>query len=264
MSTELFLEDPAVVFALPRESMAFRHEFRPQQRFPGAPCWAHFCGPEWLTVLVMHAGMGKARIARAGAWLLGKPAFGNLPYRPKAVLMAGYAGGLRDGLKVGDVILATEIVDAKGNIHSATWPTRPLDGQWDPPLQRGRLVTVDKIVSTTQEKRDLGQRHDALAVDMESAVLARLCAAEAVPFGCVRVISDSVDTPLPPRLVSLITGDRISIPRTILTMLRHPTVCTDFWRLAKQTRHASQQLGKALGELLTLALPWSDELEQGS
>ena len=62
--TDLLVEDPCVVFALPRESMTFRREFRPQQRFPGAPCWAKFCGPAWLTVLVLHAGMGKKRIAQ--------------------------------------------------------------------------------------------------------------------------------------------------------------------------------------------------------
>src|SRR4051812_20555416 len=84
--TEPQLDDPCVVFALPRESMTFRREFRPQQRSPGAPCWALFWGPAWLTVLVLHAGRGTSRIGRVGEWLLGAPRFGNLPYRPRLVL----------------------------------------------------------------------------------------------------------------------------------------------------------------------------------
>ncbi len=255
------LDDPCIVFALPRESMAFRREFRPQQRFSGAPCWARFCGPDWLTVLVLHAGMGKRRIARAGEWLLSEPVFGNLPYRPKLVLMAGYAGGLRDGLAVGDVILATEIVDDAGTVWPTTWPERPLQGEWRPPLHHGRLLTVDQFICTPDEKRALGLRHDALAVDMESAVLARLCAARSVPFGCVRVLSDDADTPLSPQLARLFAGERLSPLRVMLALLRRPVLVAEFWKLARHTRLASEHLSQALGELLTLTLPWSEELE---
>jgi hypothetical protein len=31
------------------------------------------------------------------------------------------------------------------------------------------------------------------------------------------------------------------------------------WRLARQTRHAAGQLALALGDLLTLTLPWTAE-----
>jgi nucleoside phosphorylase len=258
--TDPHLDDPCIVFALPRESMIFRKEFRPQQRFPGAPCWARFCGPAWLTVLVMHAGIGTKRMAQIGEWLLGAPAFGNLAYRPKTVIMAGYAGGLREGLGIADVILATEICDAEGNVWPATWPERPLQGEWRPPLHRGRLLTVNQMIATPQEKRQFGERHDALAVDMESAVLARLCASRGVPFGCVRVLSDTVDMGLSPDLARLFAGEKLSITRVLLALLRRPSLTAEFRRLARYTRQASDNLAKALGELLTLTLPWSDEL----
>ena len=45
LGTEVVFDDPCVVFALGREAKAFRREFRAQQRFAGAPCWARFCGP---------------------------------------------------------------------------------------------------------------------------------------------------------------------------------------------------------------------------
>jgi hypothetical protein len=63
--SDLVFEDPCVVFALGREAGPFLKEFRPHQRFPGAPCWASFTGPAWLTVLVLQTGMGEAAAARA-------------------------------------------------------------------------------------------------------------------------------------------------------------------------------------------------------
>src|SRR5437870_4664894 len=105
-----------------RESRAFLQEFRPQQRFPGAPCWARFSGPSWLTVLVLETGVGPASTSRAADWLLSKPVLGNVPYEPRLVLSAGFAGSLQKEWHVGDVILATEVVDLDNKHWPATWP----------------------------------------------------------------------------------------------------------------------------------------------
>src|SRR5438034_11802836 len=86
---ELTFDDPCVLFALRREARAFYREFRPQQTFPGAPCRARFCGPPWLTVLVLETGLGAGRVEQALAWLLGNPVLESVPYSPKLVLSAG-------------------------------------------------------------------------------------------------------------------------------------------------------------------------------
>ena len=196
--TELLFDDPCILFALARESQAFRREFRPHQRFPGAPCRARFCGPAWLTVLVVETGMGPRRMAAALDWLLGKPLLGNVAYRPKLVLSAGYSGALQADYRVGDVLLATEVADLDGNRWPATWPGALPGGDWQPPLHRGRLLAVSRLVATAEEKRALGQQHEAVGVDMETAVVARACSQQGVPFGCVRAISDEMgDAPVP-------------------------------------------------------------------
>src|SRR5947209_6396194 len=105
--TDVCLTDPLVLFALRREAAAFLREFEPQQRFPVAPCRARFAGPEWLTVLVLETGVGAAAAEAALRWALGAPRFGNLPYRPKLVLAAGFAGALAPDLRVGDLVLAS-------------------------------------------------------------------------------------------------------------------------------------------------------------
>src|SRR5205807_9061319 len=111
-------------------------EFRPQQRFPGAPCWARFCGPSWLTVLVLETGLGPLPTEKALNWLFRPPAFGNLPYRPKVILSAGFSGALQPNLRVGDIVLATDVKDAQGNVWAASWPEALPAGDWQLALQR--------------------------------------------------------------------------------------------------------------------------------
>jgi hypothetical protein len=243
-----------------RESAAFYREFRPQQRFPGAPCRARFCGPTWLTVLVLETGVGADRTERAMAWLLGQPLFGSLSYRPKLVLSAGFCGALQAVRAVGDVILATEVADTAGRVWPATWPGGLPAGEWRPPLHRGRLLTVPQLVAATEQKRELGERHQAMAADMEAAVVARSCSQHRVRFGCVRAVSDDVQTGLSPRLVSLLSGGRVSPLRLAAALAREPRLAGELWRLARHTRFAADRLALALGELLTLTLPWGRDL----
>ena len=104
----------------------------------------------------------------------------------------------------------------------------------------------------------MGERHDALAADMETAAVARLCHKQGVPFGCLRAISDDWDTPLSPRLVGLLKGGRVAPLRLAGALARQPSLAGELWRLARQTRTAARRLALALGEVLTLTLPWAE------
>ncbi|MFL5243464.1 MAG: hypothetical protein ACJ8FY_15270 [Gemmataceae bacterium] len=252
--TEITFSDPCVLFALRRESMHFRREFRSHQRFPGAPCWATFCGPSWLTVLVVETGMGADAANRAVDWILSKPLLGNVPYRPKVVLSAGFAGGLDQALKVGDIILASEVCDEGGRCWPATWPEIMPPGKWEPFLHRGRLLTLSNLATTAKQKHELAQTHNAVAVDMEAAFIARACNKSNIPFGCLRAITDTADTGLSTSLADLLVGGRVSWHRFLLAMVRLPKLIREVRRLAKDSNLAADRLGKALGELLTLTI----------
>jgi adenosylhomocysteine nucleosidase len=125
---------------------------------------------------------------------------------------------------------------------------------------RGRLLCVSELVGKPADKKALGARHDAVAVDMESAAIARLCSKHEVPFGCVRAISDHADTELSRDVAELIWEGRVSPWRLTKALVRSPGLVRELWGLAKQTRFAAQQLATALGELLTLTLPGGAEL----
>jgi adenosylhomocysteine nucleosidase len=187
---------------------------------------------------------------------LARPTFERLPYEPSVILFAGFAGALAEELRIGDIVLADEVIDEQGHTWRTTWPGELPQERWVPPLRRGRLLSVDRLITTAEEKRHLFQQHRACAVDMESAAFARRCFQAGVPFGCVRAISDEASTALSANLASLLSGGTASPMRVLKTLGRHPGMLPEMIRLARDTRHAAEQLGLALGELLTLTLPW--------
>ena len=254
----LHIDDPCILFALERERGPFCREFRPNQAFDGAPCWARFCGPAWLSVLVIETGMGEVNVARALDWLLAGPKFGGVPYEPSLLIFAGFAGALAETLHIGDIVLADEIADEAGNRWRTTWPAQPLQDDWTPPLHRGRLVSVGHLIGSAPEKHRLGKHHQAIAVDMESAVFAERCISAGLPFACIRAISDEVDTPLSPALTTLLSGGSASPWRALKALARRPAMLPELLRLARDTRQAARQLSVSLGELLTLTLPLDD------
>ena len=110
----------------------------------------------------METGVGQARTERPLTWLLGSPKLGNLTYRPKFVVAAGFCGALQDDLRTGDVILATEVVAAAtGECWPTTWPGELPPGRWEPPLHRGRFVTVPTLAATAEQKQKLGNQWHA-------------------------------------------------------------------------------------------------------
>ncbi len=222
---------PCILFALAREASAFYRTFRPGRRFADAPCPARRCGP----ALVLETGVGAQATDRALAWL---------PARPPFVLSAGYCGALQEHLHVGDVVCAREILDPAGHRWPVTWPT---------PTPGGRLLTSPTMAATPEQKRRLGRDHDAAAVDMETARVARWCAERGIPFASVRAVSDAVNTALSPRLAALLSGGRVSPWRVLAGVARQPGLVGELGRLARDTRLASERLAAALRQLLLRA-----------
>jgi len=193
--------------------------------------------------------MGPDAAARAVNWLLNKPTLGANQFRPKLVVSAGFAGALDPSLAVGDVVLATEVSGEDGHIR----PTPPLStSQGMSRFHHGRIVSTSRLANSETQKNDLHQKHQALAVDMESASIARACVEAKVPFACIRAISDSADSSLSPQLAELLTGGRVSPTKVVLALIKSPRLLGEMTRLAKDTRFAAKQLGLALERLLNL------------
>jgi adenosylhomocysteine nucleosidase len=189
---------------------------------------------------MLETGVGAASMAKALSWCLSRPRYCGFPYCPAFVLLVGFSGALQPDQRVGDLIEATEVVDSEGNC----WPTIGLKSFAD--ISAGRLLTMPELIGDPREKQRLGREYQAVAVDMESAVAARLCFQNNVPFACLRVISDDWQTPLSPQLVELLREGRVSIPRLMAKVLSHPRLICELWRLAGQTRSAARTLMEPL------------------
>jgi nucleoside phosphorylase len=246
MPADIAITDPCVVFALRRESMYVRRAYPYQQRFPGAPCRAEFRGAAGQSVLMLETGIGAAAMETALHWCLSEPRFGDVPYRPRLVALLGFSGALQAELRLGDLVLANEIVDESGGRWSAFHP--PLINTSK--IALGNLFTAAELIGDPAEKQRLGRQYEALAVDMESAVAARLCHERAIPFVCLRVVSDDWNTPLSPQLLDLMRRGRVSPFRLAAAVPRHPRLLGELWRLAGQTRQAARKL-LAIGALLS-------------
>jgi adenosylhomocysteine nucleosidase len=258
MATELrsantTLESPCVVFALRRESMYFRRAYPIRMPVLGAPCLAQFRQPHGSDfhrcvhpVMMLETGVGEAAMRTALSWCLSRPrCVAWACYRPPFVLSAGFSGALSPEQRVGDLVLATEVVDEQGH----RWPAMHAFASTDQQITLGHVLTVRNLVSDPGEKQRLGQLYDAVAVDMESAAAARLCQEHDVPFACLRVISDDQNTALSPQLVEPLCQGRVSLPRLAGTVIRRPQLIAELWRLAANTRRASRRL-LAVGTLL--------------
>jgi adenosylhomocysteine nucleosidase len=247
-------DDPCILFALARESSFFRRAYRCHKRFHTALWRAWLCGTAPRAVRVLETGIGAAHMQAALDWVLSQPILDGNRYRPRLIISAGFSGALDEDRRLGDLVLATEMADLEGNRWPTTWPGPLPPGPGLPPLHRGRLLAVSYLVANPEDKRNLSRTHGAVAVDMETATVARLCSTQGVPFGCLRVISDDIRTPLSPRLVTLFSEGRLSPLRVLRALLASPRLAAELWRLARQTRYAARELGKALAELLALTV----------
>lgn len=157
--------------------------------------------------LLVLAGIGKVAAATTTALLLDR-------FDVEAVLFTGVAGGLGEGVAVGDVVVGDKLLqhDMDASPIFPRWEV-PLTGRsrfaadaaWSDRLaagarqaghavHRGLVVSGDRFVSTTAESAALrALLPDALAVEMEGAAVAQVCHDFGRPFAVMRTISDRAD-----------------------------------------------------------------------
>jgi hypothetical protein len=228
----------------------FFRRLRPRRRtLDGSPLLAAFHGDGSRTVLLLETGAGAAAMENALVWLLSGPRIDGIPYRPTVIVSAGFSGAVISGLRVGDLVVAEDVCEGDGVCRPMTWPVVTI------PYRRGRLLTVANIIGSPDEKRRLGERSGAVAVDMETAVAARLCGEAGVPFGCLRAISDDVDASLSESLLALLQGGRVQPARLLAAVLRRPPLIAELIRLSAHTRKAAWELAVGLETLLGSDVP---------
>ncbi len=133
---------------------------------------------------VLVAGIGSARVLGAVRRRLQEA-----PCR--LVISAGFAGATQPGFRLGDLLIASEVLDIRS---SRRWIPARLKN--DGRFSRGRLATVDRPLSAPEEKRRFGALHGAAAVDMETAAVAAAASEAGVPWTALRAVLDPAEVTL--------------------------------------------------------------------
>ena len=175
----------------------------------------HFGRLDGHDVILVRCGIGKVAAATTTAVLLDA-------FDAGALLFTGVAGGLGEGVRVGDIVVASALLQHDMNAE-------PLFPRWEVPLtgrarfdadaawsirlvrashalaaanlhahgatiHHGLVVSGDRFVATRAESDQLrAALPDALAVEMEGAAVAQVCHDFGRPFGVVRTVSDRAD-----------------------------------------------------------------------
>jgi len=143
----------------------------------------------------------------------------------RRILSIGICGALCPELRVGDTIIASEIVHG-GDAY-------PTHGSWSrdlasrlPHAVLAPLAGSDEMAADRETKERLRAGTRASAVDMESHIAARVARERSVPFAAVRVVSDAAHRSLP-------AAARVAM---------RPTGGIDFGAVFRAVRRAPRQL----------------------
>ena len=178
-------------------------------------CKGKLCGKD---VVIAMCGIGKVCAAICVQVMIDI-------YKTDHIINTGVAGGLHHDLEVGDFVIADTLVQydfdltafgyARGYLPCEELLTQKLDKSTPTVFVSdvdivssfmraqkklgkgkaivGRIVSGDAFVCDGQIKRELIERFDASAVEMEGAAIAQAASLSGIPFAVIRAISDLAD-----------------------------------------------------------------------
>ena len=251
----------AVTFALPAESSAFirllkkvkrdgalllgnieRQAPNVEQRTPNTPSPYPLGGGEGDAtasgegkrglVCVLHTGVGATKCAEHVENFLHIK-------KPELLIASGFCGGTNDEINPGDLVIAEnasklELLQKAREILSDAVV--------------GKIHSADRIIDPAADRYAIGREHGAVAVDMETETMARLCAAESIPMLALRVVSDSPAAPFPapPNVLFDIEKQRTDFSQLLSYIARNPVSALTLAEFSKRIAIAKTKLADAL------------------
>lgn len=164
-------------------------------------------------IILAQTGIGKVNAALNCQYIIDT-------FAPDVIINIGVAGGVGEGLQVGDIVIGNSLVQhdfdvsvlgyAKGYMFTGFDKDKPtrfysdksVMEQFKKSLQttvkenkiyEGIIATGDQFVSDKKLKSQINKTFNALAVEMEGAAIAQVATRNQIPFLVTRVISDLAD-----------------------------------------------------------------------
>jgi nucleoside phosphorylase len=156
-----------------------------------------------------------------------------------AICSMGTGGGLEPSLKVADIVVATAVTDGE-----QSWAAKDPNGQ---PCRSGLVYTSRHIARSSLEKANL-YATGAIIVEMEAAGVAKKARELAVPFYCVRAVSDLANETFFIDFEKFLMADgQFDVARLVMQAMTRPlSGVAELLRLQHRTSLAARQLSAYL------------------
>ena len=165
-------------------------------------------------VILAQSGVGKVNAALNTQYIIDT-------FKPDIIINTGVAGGIADGLDVGDIVIGTYLVQhdfdvtvlgyARGYMCTGEDKDKPTKFYCDKELvekfqsslqqnmpakkiHQGVIASGDKFISGKEIKKEINEYFGALAVEMEGCAVAQVTTRNKIPFVLTRAISDLADS----------------------------------------------------------------------
>lgn len=228
-----------VIAALPFEAACF-------SRTPIRPGTYQAVTPD---LYVFFAGMGPDNASHAAQLLIDAEV--------DALMSWGVAGALDPGLVSGDTVLPVQVCDGERQVYpvSQAWHAALKSRLENPRVYaEGTLLSTRDVQHNRQLKSDLHRATQALAVDMESAAVARVAHGANKPFAVVRTIFDTASMRIPASSTNATDQyGHVSVPKLITgliskpaEMLQYPQMIASFVKAKRGLQRVAELCGHEL------------------
>ncbi len=161
-------------------------------------------------VAIVKCGVGKVNAGRTTQILISE-------YSPKYIINTGIAGGVHEDLKVGDIVISTDLIQydfdltalgfPKGYMYTGVDTDKPTKYLANTELSEeirkvldkvkeerkvfmGRILTGDTFISGKEKREELFNEFNGYCCEMEGAAIGQIASANEIPFTVLRIISD--------------------------------------------------------------------------
>ena len=209
-------------------------------------------------VVVVEGGVGREKAEEATRLSIEN-------YRPDYIVCAGFAGGLRQGVKAGDLFVCDRLFSLQGpapfwragsasersmeELDAADDLLDDRDGAQEDYSVCG-CMSVPELASGAQMKSWIGTTFPVGIIDMESYWVSEIAAAHGIRHMIVRSVLDPLDQTLPAFVGKAVDdASKRQWTHAVKYLVTNPTHTPRLMRLAMQTRVARASLGRFLGGL---------------
>ncbi len=249
-----------IFYAFGRELSALKRKFetRAALEVVGLTGFRGKLGAAEVAAIATGIGTDRAReAARRALDILSRDSLSQIDF----AISTGVAGALSEGLLPGDLVVADRLIAPATNLESGRISgvsAGDLDRVKDAlraaaiRFSTGAILTSARPLLTAAEKRRAKSATGAIAVDMESAVLADAAQSRGIPFACVRAILDTAEE----EVVGADLADQDGHVRPIKAagfIVRHPASILTLSRIARNLAMASKSIAVAIEAIVRQA-----------